>query len=139
MAHEDFNRNETVQRSSERGFGIVFATVFLIIALLPLFSQGHVRSWSLVVSVAFLLAAFLLPGLLAPLNRGWARFGLLLHHIVSPFVLGIMYFGVITPMGLVMRALRKDPLRLRRDITAPTYWVRRTPPGPARDSFKHQF
>jgi Saxitoxin biosynthesis operon protein SxtJ len=139
MAHETLQRDETVKLSSNRVFGFVFAAVFLVVGLLPLLSHGSVRLWSLIVSGAFLLVALIAPAVLAPLNRLWMRFGMLLHRIVSPLVLGIMFFGVITPMGLVMRLMGKDLLRLRADPNASSYWVRRTPPGPARDSFKHQF
>jgi hypothetical protein len=83
--------------------------------------------------------ALLWPAVLAPLNRIWTRFGLLLHRIVSPVVLGVMFFGVVTPMGLVMRALGKDPLRLRFDPAARTYWIERRPPGPAPDTLNNQF
>jgi len=92
-----------------------------------------------VVGAAFLVVAWLRPAVLAPLNRAWTRFGLLLHRIVSPIVLGVMFFVVITPMGLVMRALGKDPLRLRYDREARTYWIDRRPPGPAPDTLNNQF
>lgn len=139
MAHETLQRDEAVPLSSNRFFGLLFVVVFLLVGLLPLFSHGSIRLWSLVVSGAFLLVALIAPSALAPLNRLWMRFGMLLHKIVSPLVLGIMFFGVITPMGIVMRLMGKDLLRLSADPNAPTYWVRRTPPGPAADSFKHQF
>lgn len=139
MAHETLQRDETVQLSSNRVFGFVFVGVFLLVGLLPLLSHGGIRLWSLIVSGGFLLVALIAPAALAPLNRLWMRFGMLLHKIVSPLVLGIMFFGVITPMGLVMRWMGKDLLRLRADPNVTSYWVRRNPPGPARDSFKHQF
>jgi hypothetical protein len=139
MAHEALRRDETAQTSSDRTFGLVFVVVFLAVGLLPLLVHGGVRVWSLVVAGTLLLIALTAPAVLAPLNRLWMRFGALLHRIVSPLVLGVMFFGVITPMGLVMRARGKDPLRLRADAGASSYWVRRTPPGPARDSFKRQF
>ncbi len=139
MAHETHQRDETVPLSSNRSFGFVFVAVFLVVGLLPLFSSRHVRGWSLIVAAVFLAVSLAAPAMLAPLNRLWAQFGLLLHRIVSPVVLGIMFFGVITPMGLLMRLLGKDLLRLRADPDAKSYWVDRKPPGPARDSFKHQF
>ena len=139
MGHESFDRSETAKSSSDRAFGIVFAVVFLIIGILPLFSGGGVRVWSLAVSAIFLVAAFVRPALLAPLNRLWTRFGLLLHRIVSPLVLGIMFFAVITPMGWIRRALGKDPLRLRFDREARSYWVDREPPGPPPETPTDQF
>ena len=139
MGHESYERSEDVHGSSDRSFGIVFAIVFGVIGLLPLVFGGGVRLWSLGVGAAFLLAAVVVPSVLAPLNRLWLRFGLLLHRIVSPLVLGIMFFVVITPMALVMRALGKDLLRLRFDRAAASYWIDRTPPGPPPESMKDQF
>jgi len=139
MSHESLERVESAVGSSDRSFGIVFTVVFLIIGLLPLFFGGPLRLWSVAVAAIFGLVALLRPALLAPLNRLWTKFGLLLHKIVSPLVLGIMFFIVITPMGLVMRAWGKDPLRLRFDRQARSYWVERTPPGPPPDSLNNQF
>ena len=139
MGHESYERREEVKGSSERSFGIVFAVVFAVIGLLPLIHAGAVRLWSLAVGAAFLLCAYALPSVLAPLNRLWLRFGLLLHRIVSPLVLGIMFYLVITPIGLLMRALGKDPLRLRFDRHAASYWIDRVPPGPEPESLKDQF
>jgi len=139
MGHESFDRNEIAQSSSDRAFGIVFAVVFLVIGVLPLAFGGGVRLWSLAVGAMFLATALLRPALLAPLNRLWTRFGLLLHRIVSPIVLGIMFFVVITPMGWLQRAVGRDPLRLRFDREARSYWVDREPPGPPPDSLTNQF
>ena len=77
--------------------------------------------------------------MLAPLNRLWMKFGGLLHRFVSPIVLGLLFFVVITPMGLAMRMLGKDPLKLRADTQSKSYWIDRTPPGPRPDSFIDQF
>ena len=139
MAHESYARDESVQGSPNRSFGLLFAVVFALIGLLPLMFGGDARPWALVLAALFLLAALAFPAVLTPLNRWWMRFGLLLHRIVSPFVLGIMFFGVITPIGLVMRLFGKDPLRLQLDKSAGSYWIERTPPGPAPETFKDQF
>ena len=139
VGHESYERNEDVRGSSDRSFGMVFAAVFGVIGVLPLAFGGGVRLWSLAVAAAFLLVALAVPSILAPLNRLWLRFGLLLHRIVSPLVLGIMFFLVITPMGLVMRAFGKDLLRLRFDRAAASYWIDRSPPGPPPESMKDQF
>jgi hypothetical protein len=139
MGHESFHRDESIQGSSNRAFGLVFAVVFALIGLLPLISSGGVRLWSLAVAAGFLILAHALPTALAPLNRLWLRFGLLLHRIVNPIVLGIMFFLVITPMGVLMRLFGKDLLKLRYDPNAASYWVGRTPPGPAPKSLNHQF
>lgn len=139
MAHESLQRHEEIHGSSNRAFGLVFAAVFLIIGTYPLLFGGHVRVWSLAVCFAFAAAALALPGVLTPLNKAWTRLGLLLHRIVSPIVLGIMFFAVVTPMGIVMRLFGKDPLRLRFDAQTQTYWIERRPPGPKPDSLPDQF
>jgi len=125
--------------SSDRAFGLVFAAFFAIVALLPLWRGGEVRAWSVAVSAAFALLALALPRVLAPLNRIWTAFGDLLHRIVSPVVLAILYYGVVTPTGFLMRLAGKDPLRLRFDKAARSYWIERKPPGPAPESLKDQF
>ena len=111
MSHEPLRRTAVIEGSSNRSFGLVFATVFLIIAAYPLLFGSAFRWWSLAVAAAFGLAALFAPATLAPLNRLWTRFGLLLHRLVSPVVLGVMFYLVVTPTGLLMRALGKDPLR----------------------------
>src|SRR5215472_10062898 len=123
------------ESSSNRTFGLVFAGVFLLIGVAPLIFAGAVRAWSLLISAAFGIVALIAPAVLAPLNRVWTKFGLLLHKIVSPVILGIMFYVVVTPMGLVMRLLGKDPLRLRWEPNAATYWIERTPPGPPPETF----
>jgi len=137
--HEDFRREERLAGSSNRSFGLVFAGAFLLIAFGPLLSGGSIRIWGVTVALLFGTSALVAPALLAPLNRLWTSLGHLLHKIVSPVVLGIMFFLVITPMGVAMRLLGKDPLRLRRDRGISTYWIERTPPGPRSDSFTDQF
>jgi len=139
QTHEDFGREEEVKSSSERAFGIVFAVVFSIIGLFPLLHGNAVRWWSLVVAAVFLALAYLAPRALAPLNRVWLKFGLLLHAIVNPVVMAFLFFSTVTPIGLIMRAMGKDPLRLKLDAGAKTYWIERTPPGPAPDTMPRQF
>lgn len=137
--HETFEARSEVAQGSERGFGLVFAVVFAIIGVWPLLAGAGVRIWSLIIAAGFLAAAFFAPRLLAPLNRLWFKFGILLGRIVSPVVMAIIFYVAVLPTGLVMRALGKDLLRLRFDPEAKSYWIRRDPPGPAPDSLKHQF
>lgn len=129
MSHESLEREELVKLPSNRSFGLVFAGVFVVIGLLPLLGRHGVLVWALVTGAAFAFVAFAMPGVLTPLNRLWLKFGLLLHRIVSPIVLGFLFFIVITPMGVAMRMLGKDPLRLRLDRNTKTYWIERVPPG----------
>lgn len=139
-AHEDFSRtDDNPKQSSDRFFGITFFAVFLLIALWPLLSQHPLRPLALGIALAFLAIALVAPAWLAPLNRLWLKFGELLHRITSPVILGIMFFGVITPVGFLMRLAGKDHLGLKFDREASSYWVRREPPGPEKSSLKRQF
>lgn len=137
--HEDFSRTHEVKASSNRSFGCVFGAVFLIIAVWPLLSSGAVRWWSLGVAAAFALVTVAAPKLLTHPNRLWLRLGLLLNQIISPLALGFLFYAVVTPLGMLMRALGKDSLRLRPEGSEKSYWIERTPPGPKPDSMNHQF
>jgi hypothetical protein len=128
-----------VESSSNRSFGFVFAVVFLIVAAWPLFSKEPPRWWALAISAAFALIAALRPALLEALNRWWTKLGLVLAAIVSPIALGILFYGIVTPLGALSRLLGKDPLRLKRDASAPSYWLPREPPGPPPTSMTNQF
>jgi hypothetical protein len=87
----------------------------------------------------FLMAALLIPAALNPLNRAWLKFGLLLHKIINPVVMGLVFYGAVLPTGLVMRAMGKDLLRLKLQPEADSYWIVRRPPGPAPETMKDQF
>jgi hypothetical protein len=139
--HEDFSRPEEIHGSSDRTFGLVMAAFFAIVALAPLVLEGHgpVRWWALGLSALFLVLALAWPDGLAPLNRLWTGLGLLLNRIVSPVFLGLLYYLFVTPVGVLMRAFGNDPLRLRRDAAAASYWIPRNPPGPPPESMKNQF
>ena len=137
--HEDFSRTHQVKASSNRSFGWVFTAVFLIVAVSPIFSGGRVRWWSLLVAAAFVAATVAAPRLLALPNRLWMRLGLLLNRIISPVVLAFLFYVVVTPLGALMRVLGKDNLRLRRNASDTSYWIKRNPPGPKPDSMNHQF
>lgn len=139
MGHETYERNDAITGSTNRAFGFVFTVVFAAIGAYPWLFGAAPRWWSFAVAALFLAASLLRPALLAPLNRLWTRFGALLHRIVSPIVLGFMFFAVITPMGWMRRLLVKDPLHLRFDRAGSSYWVARSPPGPPPDSLNNQF
>lgn len=137
--HEDYERTDNVEMGSERSFGLVFAVVFTVVGGWQLW-QGRSWGWWLVAGAAvFLALALLQPDLLRPLNKAWFLFGMLLHKIVNPIVLGLLFFAVVLPTGLLMRALGKRPLNLVFDRQAASYWVRREPPGPAPETFTKQF
>ncbi|HLO78728.1 MAG TPA: SxtJ family membrane protein [Magnetospirillum sp.] len=128
-----------VKMGSERSFGLVFTAFFALVALWPLKSGGEVRLWAAGAATAFLLAALVAPRALRPLNLAWFKLGMILHRVMTPVMMGLLFFLTVTPVGLLMRAFGKDPMRLKRDGKAQTYWVTRTPPGPAPDSMKTQF
>jgi hypothetical protein len=138
-SHELQHRIDAVKTSSNRNFGLVFAAFFALVAAVGLW-HGTAR-WPiwLGLACAFLLLAFIAPRLLAPLNWLWTKFGLLLHRIVSPIFLTVLFYGCIVPVGFLMRLSGKDPLRLKYEPAAKSYWITRTPPGPAPESFKQQF
>lgn len=139
MAIEDLNREQLVEGSSDRAFGLVFAVVFLVIAGWPMIHGEAVRWWSVGISAGFALVAFIKPALLAALNRLWMKLGILMGKIVSPIALGILFYLVITPIGLLIRVSGKDPLRLKYDPEADSYWIPREPPGPPPGSMNNQF
>ena len=137
--HEDLRRQGDVKRGSDRSFGLTFAVVFAIVALLPLRHHLPVRWWALGIAVAFAIAALAAPHLLAPLNKLWAKVGDLLHKITTPIIMGLLFFGALTPVAALMRLRGKDSLRLKRDTTSTSYWIERKPPGPAPDSLNQAF
>ena len=133
-------RNEEALRGADRGFGLVMAALLAVIALWPpLFSGGPFRLWALILAVSLLALALTVSRVLAPFNKAWLRFGLLMGRIVNPVVLGLIFYVVVTPFGLVMRLFGRDPLRLNRDPQATSYWIERHPPGPPPESMQNQF
>jgi len=124
-----------VKISSNRSFGIVFFVVFLLIALYPVINNEEIRLWSLIVSLIFLVLGLLNSKILNPLNQIWFKFGVLLGRIISPFIMAIIFFFVVTPIGLIMRTLGKDILNLRYN-TKKTYWIEKTGP---KSKMKNQF
>lgn len=138
-AHEDLSRQDEVKMGSERSFGLVFAAFCLIVFSFQ-FWAGTGRHWYwLAASAVFVLAAVFVPRVLRPLNLVWFKFGMLLHHVISPVILGLMFFIAFTPIGLLMRLVGKRPLSLEFDREADSYWISRTPPGPPPESFPNQF
>ena len=138
-SHERLVSEDEVRGSSDRAFGLVFAAVFAIVGLWPLMGGGPLRIWALGVAAAFLAAAALRPKFLAPLNRIWTVIGLFLHRIANFVILSLLFYLVITPTGLMLRLFGKDPLRLRFEPGARSYWIERQPPVPAPETIKRQF
>ena len=128
-----------VEIGSNRDFGLVFAVVFAIVAALPLKSGGEPHWWAAGTSGALLLLALCWAETLNPLNRLWFLIGLVLHRVVSPLVMGLLFFLTVTPVGLLMRATGKDTMRLKRNPAAVSYWIPRAPHSPAPEAMRRQF
>lgn len=137
--HEILDGDDPLSGSSDRNFGLVFAAVFTLIGVLPLLSGEPPRGMALVSAAVFALLAFLRPGWLHLLNRGWMRLGAMMSRVMNPVILGILFFGVVLPTGLFLRLIGKDLLRLRFDRQARSYWIDREVSGPVPESLTHQF
>ena len=124
---------------SNTSFGWVFTVFFSLIGGYSLWKQGTLWPWMFGTAGVIAAITLIVPGILTPFNRIWMKFGELLHRIVSPIILGIIFFGVITPFGVVKRMTGWDPMRRKFDSSAKTYWIDRDPPGPAPDSLPNQF
>jgi hypothetical protein len=140
--HEDFRRPEEAKGSSDRGFGLTVGGILLLIAAVRTWLHDGYGAIELVlaaVGLCLIIVALVRAQSLARLNRAWTALGLILFKVVNPIVLGLIFLTTILPIGLIMRACRHDPLRLKRDPQASTYWVKREPPGPAPETMINQF
>ena len=126
---------DDIKISSNRSFGIVFFIVFLLIALYPLIHSEEIKFWSIIISLIFLVLGLLNSKILAPLNKLWFKFGIFLGKIISPLIMGIIFFLVVTPIGILMRLLGKDLLNLKYDKNK-SYWIDKTGP---KSKMKNQF
>ena len=126
---------DEIKISSNRNFGIVFFIVFLLIALYPLLKGNDLRIWSLVISFIFLALGSINSKILTPLNRLWFKFGLLLGRFISPLIMGIIFFIVVTPTGIIMRLFKKDLLNLKYNKKE-SYWINKSGP---KSKMKNQF
>ena len=126
---------DKIKIGSNRSFGIVFFILFLLIALYPMINSEGIRMWSIIVSLIFLVLGLLDSKILTPLNKIWFKFGMLLGIIISPLIMGIIFFLVVTPIGLIMRILGKDLVNLKYNNNK-TYWIEKTGP---KSKMKNQF
>ena len=120
---------------SNKSFGIVFCIFFLIVSLYPLINGESIRLWSIILSVIFLILGLLNSRVLTPLNILWFKFGILLGRFISPIVMGLVFFLVVTPTGIIMRLFKKDLLKLKKN-NSNTYWINRSE---AKSDMKNQF
>ena len=128
--------NTEKNKSTNRSFGIVFFIVFLIIGVYPILNnEGDVRFWSLIIAVIFLVLGILNSKVLNPLNKLWFKFGIFLGKIISPFVMGVIFFIIVTPIGFIMRILKKDLLKLKFN-NKNSYWIEKSGP---KSKMKNQF
>ena len=116
--------NSKIKISSNKSFGIVFFTVFLIIAIWPLLNGYEIRYWSLIISIVFLILGILNSKILTPLNKIWFKIGILLGNVISPIVMSIIFFLVVTPTSFIMKILGKDLLNLKKN-TKNSYWIKK--------------
>tara|TARA_Y200000002_G_scaffold294587_1_gene248922 strand:- start:15 stop:398 length:384 start_codon:yes stop_codon:yes gene_type:complete len=126
---------DDIKISSNKNFGIVFFIVFLLIGIYPFLNGNDFRIWSLLISLVFLILGLINSKILTPLNKLWFKFGLFLGKIVSPLVMGFIFFIVVTPTGIIMRLMRKDLLNLKYNQKK-TYWIDKTGP---KSKMKNQF
>jgi hypothetical protein len=137
--HEDLARHGDEPRASERNLGVTFAAVLALIAAVRFYRGEGAAVYWLGAAAVFLACAFFFTAPLRPLNAVWHRLGLILFAVVSPIVMGVVFYVTVAPIGLLMRRFGKDPLRLKFDPAARSYWIERDPPGPAGAQMKNQF
>ena len=127
--------DKKIKIGSNRSFGVVFFIVFLVVALLPLLNGNSIRIWSIILSLIFLILGLLNSNILSPLNRIWFKFGIILGSIVSPIVMSLVFFLVVTPTSLILRLFKKDILSLKKNDNN-TYWVKKLD---KKSKMKNQF
>ena len=127
--------DKKIKIGSNRSFGVVFFIVFLVVALLPLLNGNSIRIWSIILSLIFLILGLLNSNILSPLNRIWFKFGIILGGIVSPIVMSLVFFLVVTPTSLILRLFKKDVLSLKKNDSM-TYWIKKLD---KKSKMKNQF
>ena len=127
--------NSNIKIGTNKSFGIVFFVFFLIVSIFPLLNDGDIRVWSLIISLVFLILGILNSKILTPLNQIWFKFGILLGRFVSPVVMGIIFFAIVTPTSVIMRVLQKNLLNLKKG-NKKTYWLERSK---IKSKMKNQF
>ena len=124
-----------IKISSNRSFGIVFFIFFLIVSIYPLIKGGEIRIWSLIIALIFLILGIINSNLLTPLNKIWFKLGILLGNFISPIIMGIVFFMVVTPVSLILKLFGKDILNLKQN-NKKSYWIDKSEP---KSKMKKQF
>ena len=124
-----------IKIGSNKSFGIVFAIVFSLIALWPLLKGNEIRLWSLIISLIFLILGFMNSKILTPLNKLWFKLGIFLGNFIAPIIMGIIFFFVVTPTGIIMKLLGKDLIKLKKNNDE-SYWIEKKD---IKSSMKNQF
>ncbi|QQS11341.1 MAG: hypothetical protein IPK81_17390 [Rhodospirillales bacterium] len=137
--HESYDRPEDHGGGSDRAFGLVFMAVCAVVAGWSWWHAGTWWPYAGGLAAAFGVLALAAPAALGPLNKAWTKFGMLIGRVMNPIILGIMFYGVMTPIGLFMRWRGADLLRLKRDPAAASYWIAREPPGPPPETMRNQY
>ena len=127
--------SQDIKIGSNRSFGVVFFIVFFIVAIYPLINGGNIRIWALIISLTFLSLGLINSSILTPLNKIWFKFGILVGKVISPIIMATIFFIVVTPIGLIMRILKKDVLNLKYNSSA-SYWIEKNEPA---SKMKNQF
>jgi predicted membrane protein len=128
-------KSSNIKIGSNKSFGIVFFLFFLVVSIFPLFKDGNIRIWSLVIAIIFLILGLLNSKILTPLNKTWFKFGILLGSFVSPIVMGIVFFAIVTPTSVIMKVFRKNLLNLQKG-NKKTYWIEKSK---IKSNMKNQF
>tara|TARA_Y100000591_G_C21797857_1_gene680390 strand:- start:405 stop:812 length:408 start_codon:yes stop_codon:yes gene_type:complete len=122
---QDLRSHHSIESSNERSFGIVFAIFFAILSIYPVINKKDINLYLLILSIIILIIGIFKPSLLYYPNKIWFKFGIFLGKIVSPLVMGIIFFFTVTPTGIIMKLLRKDLLKKKFDVKVRTYWVKK--------------
>lgn len=147
-AHEDLKREHEIKSSSDRSFGLVMAAAFALLGGFRWYRRHNeadfdlmapANAWFFAVAAVFLLLGLAVPSVLAPLNKLWTKLGLLMGKVMAPIIMGLLLYLVVTPVALIVRLFGGDPLRLKFDPKADSYWLKRDPPGPSPDTMSNQF
>jgi len=137
--HKTTNTSPKVKPLDNRTFGLIFAAIFSLIALFPLLNDGGVRIWAISMAAVFVVASLVIPKALTPLNELWAKFGLLMHKITNPLLMGLVFFLTVLPTGIILKILRKDPMNRKRKPNEKSYWIQREQSVLTPESFDQQF